>query len=173
MNLKNIFQRKATVHYKVDMDKVIEFVTKGYKLGDLHGLPHWQRVERNGSILAQPGVNPYVVKLFAYFHDACRESDGRDIEHGIRAAKMIESLRSTLLKNLTNNEFLQLMAACELHTTTIRVGDLTIDTCFDADRLDLGRCGIVIAPNRMATSKGRFFAENIDLFNTTYHNDGL
>ena len=37
----------------------------------------------------------------------------------------------------------------------------TIDACFDADRLDLGRVGITPDPNRMATEKGKEMAKNL------------
>lgn len=59
MNNKEIIEKEPTNHYKVDMDKVIEYVTANHKLGDLHGFSHWQRVAKNGDLLLQPGVNPY------------------------------------------------------------------------------------------------------------------
>lgn len=172
MNIKSLFRKKETTQLKVDMDKVIELVSKDWGLGELHGIQHWKRVERNGEMLAQKGVNPYVVKLFAYFHDSCRINNRHsDNEHGLRAAKLVDSLRRTVLKELTENELNQLKTACELHTSTHRVGDITIDTCFDADRLDLGRCGIVPTPNRMATPTGKYFAENLELFNSLTKNN--
>lgn len=166
MNIKALFKQKPTTFYKVEMDKVIALVSKDWKLGELHGMPHWQRVERNGQILAHSGVNPFVVKLFAYFHDACRESNHSDIEHGNRAAKLVESLRGSLLKELTRQEFEQLKTACELHTTTLCTGDPTIDVCFDADRLDLVRCGVTPIPEQMATLQGKFYASNMSYFNS-------
>ena len=42
-------------------------------------------------------------------------------------------------------------------------GNATIDVCFDADRLDLGRVGIVPNPKRMATEQGAYYAANIYL----------
>lgn len=164
MNLNSFFSKKPTTQNKLDMDKIIKVVSKEWKLDDLHGLSHWQRVERNGLLLLQPGVNPYVVHLFAYFHDACRKNNHSDIEHGIRAAQLVEHLRYSLLKELTDVEFMQLKTACELHTVKQSVGDITIDTCFDADSLDLGRCGIIVDPTRMATDMGKYYAMNLDLF---------
>ncbi|MBR1788152.1 MAG: hypothetical protein IJ762_03025 [Bacteroidaceae bacterium] len=35
-----------------------------------------------------------------------------------------------------------------------RTGNITVDICFDADRLDLTRVGITPNPRRMATSLG-------------------
>ena len=39
-------------------------------------------------------------------------------------------------------------------TIVHRTGDITIDTCFDADRMDLPRVGITPLPDKMATKKG-------------------
>ena len=40
-------------------------------------------------------------------------------------------------------------------------GEPTIDACFDADRLDLGRVGITPDPNKMATAKGKELASQL------------
>lgn len=71
---------------------------------------------------------------------------------------MIEGLRGTLLKDLTDEQFRMLQEACRLHTSTHRTGNPTIDACFDADRLDLGRVDIVPRPEKMATQKGKKIA---------------
>lgn len=71
--------------------------------------------------------------------------------------------RNTLLQGLTDNEVEMLATACELHTTTLRTGNATIDICFDADRLDLWRCGIIPRPGKMATSIGAYYAKNINV----------
>ena len=39
-------------------------------------------------------------------------------------------------------------------------GNATIDVCFDADRLDLGRVGIFPEPEKMATKQGAYFAKH-------------
>jgi len=125
-----------------------------WTLGDIHGLPHWNRVALNGRRLLTDECNPLVVELFAYLHDSCRTSNGYDMEHGPRAAKWMETLRDNLLQGLTDEEFGLLQEAVRLHTVCHKTGNPTIDACFDADRLDLTRVGIVPNPNRMATAKG-------------------
>ncbi|MGL5317673.1 MAG: hypothetical protein ACRC9Q_03135 [Bacteroidales bacterium] len=170
MKNESVSNNKAATPMKVDLDKVIELVSKDWTLGELHGIYHWKCVERNGALLQQGGVNPCVVRLFAYFHDSCRIDDCCDIEHGPRAAQFVESLRNSLLRELTDEEFMQLKTACELHTTAHRVGDITIDTCFDADRLDLERCGIVPDPDLMATPTGKYYASNLELFYSLTNN---
>ena len=133
------------------IDKVKEFAQQGWELGELHGISHWERVEKNGLLLATKEANKTVVRLFAYLHDKWRIDDGEDLQHGTRAAENLTALRGSLLSELSDEEFELLCKACELHTVCHRTGNITIDTCFDADRLDLTRVGILPRPSRMAT----------------------
>lgn len=159
---------------EIDIVDVREFALNGWKLGETHGLPHWQRVERNGILLSteiregipyiREDVNIRVVRLFAYLHDKCRLDNGMDLEHGVRAARMLHTLRNTILKQLADEEFSLLEMACRLHTTVLRTGNLTVDTCFDADRLDLERVGIIPFHNKMATQNGKYWAVHLDKF---------
>ena len=101
-------------------------------------------------------VQPFpVVGLFAYLHDVCREGDGYDLQHGERSAVLVGQLRDTLLKDLSDRQIKQLSEACRLHTVEHKTGDPTIDACFDADRLDLGRVGVTPDPERLATEIGK------------------
>jgi uncharacterized protein len=103
-----------------------------------------------------------VIGLFAYLHDSCRIDDGEDLYHGKRAADWIETLRGTYLKDVSNEEIELLQEACRLHTTELKTGNPTIDACFDSDRLDLWRVGIIPDPTRLATEKGKEIARNTD-----------
>ena len=125
-----------------------------------HGIDHWDRVYANGQRLITPEVKPLVVGLFAYLHDSCRYDDGEDLEHGPRAAELIETLRTSLLKDISDEDIHLLKEACRLHTVADRTGNPTVDACFDADRLDLGRVGIIPDPARLATEKGKEIARN-------------
>ena len=138
----------------IDIEKVKQWAVSRWTLGELHGVSHWERVERNGLLLATSECDVTVIRLFAYLHDSCRETDGYDLEHGPRAAQMMEELHDNLLKDLSDEQFSMLQQACHLHTTTHRTGNPTIDACFDADRLDLGRVNIKPDPEKMATAKG-------------------
>lgn len=129
-------------------------------------MPHWKRVERNGLLLATDNVNTTVVRLFAYLHDKWRIDNWEDKAHGKRAAEHLLELRKTLLIDLTDEEFELLRKACELHTVCHRTGNITIDTCFDANRLDLTRVGIIPDPERMATERGAYYADNLYEFYT-------
>ena len=131
-----------------------------WSLGATHGIEHWDRVYLNGQKLLTPDVNPLVVSLFAYLHDSCRVDDGKDIDHGKRASVRIDNLRNIVLREVHDEEIELLKEACSLHTITPKTGNPTIDACFDADRLDLWRIGIIPDPQKMATEKGKEIAQN-------------
>ena len=138
--------------------RVREYVMTNSQTRGVHGIEHWDRVYANGRRLMTRKVNDLVIGLFAYLHDYCRKDDGTDLEHGPRAAEFIDTVRDTLLKDVSDQDILLLKEACRLHTIAYRTGDPTIDACFDADRLDLGRVGIVPDPTRLATKKGKELA---------------
>ena len=148
----------------LQINKVKQFSRAGWELGTCHGVSHWERVERNGLLLATDEVNRTVVRLFAYLHDKWRVDDWEDLEHGKRAAENLPILRGTLLECLTGEEFELLRKACELHTVCHSTGNPTIDACFDADRLDLMRVGITPDPKKMATERGALYAANMGQF---------
>ncbi len=126
---------------------------------DIHGLAHWRQVEFNGLMLAKKTkADITVVRLFALFHDSKRESDGYDETHGSRGAEFAKKCRDEKLFEITDEQFEKLFHACTNHTTERRSGDPTIDTCYDADRLDLGRVFINLDPMKMASTAGGFVA---------------
>ena len=126
----------------------------------VHGITHWDRVYNFGQLLLTPDVNPLVVGLFAYLHDSCRVDDGEDLHHGPKAARFIDTLRTSLLKDVNDKDIYLLKEACRLHTIADKTENPTIVACFDADRLDLARVGIIPDPARMATKKGKEMARN-------------
>ena len=93
-----------------DVWEVRDFALNGWVLGETHGLPHWQRVERNGILLSSENgriredINIKVVRFFAYLHDKCRLDNWTDLEHGVRSADMLSSIRDTILKDFTDEE---------------------------------------------------------------------
>ena len=136
---------------------LVEIVQKGYalRLDGIHGIAHWERVRTNGLRLAeQTGADPEVVELFALLHDSKRLNDGRDPKHGARAAEFAASFRDSLL-TLPQEEFELLQFACEYHTDGLTEADITVQTCWDADRLDLGRVGIRPDPRYLCTPAAR------------------
>ncbi len=128
----------------------------------IHGVVHWARVLENGLRLAEAtGASVEVVTLFALFHDSRRRDDGYDIGHGFRGAKYAQSLRGTLI-HLDNRNFELLYDACKLHTDGLTDGDITLQTCWDADRLDLGRVGITPLPHLLCSDAARGLIEWAD-----------
>ena len=124
----------------------------------VHGPDHWRRVERNALILAsQSGANLSVVRLFAVFHDSCRENDDYDPDHGKRGAALANAWRGKYF-DLPDDLFERLHYACTWHTDRHHHEDPTIATCWDADRLDLGRVGITPHPKYLNTGLAKEIA---------------
>lgn len=140
----------------IDFEALRDFVWASRIVdSELHGLAHWRQVESNGLLLAPvTGADATVVRLFALFHDCKRKDDGCDAGHGPRGAGFAKECFEEGRIGITPEQFAQLHHACAFHTAELRSGDATIDTCYDADRLDLGRVGIALDPERMATIPG-------------------
>jgi uncharacterized protein len=108
----------------------------------IHGVSHWARVVENGQRLARrTGADLTIVQLFAVFHDSKRMNDGIDNGHGRRGGDYAASLLGSHFE-LSRADFALLRFACTHHTDGMLDGDITVQTCWDADRLDLGRVGI-------------------------------
>jgi uncharacterized protein len=121
----------------------------------IHGAPHWARVRHNGlELSSRTGANTRVVEAFAFLHDSCRRSDGGDPEHGYRAGELATRINDEFLR-LDTEELALLVYACQGHSSGQLEGDLTVQTCWDADRLDLGRVGIRPVAARLCTSAAR------------------
>jgi len=132
-------------------------ILDGYSLPvrGAHGVVHWARVLENGRRLAAAtGARIEVVSLFALFHDSRRVNEHSDFGHGYRGAKFARSLRGKLV-HLDDDDFHLLFEACRLHTDGLTDGDITLQTCWDADRLDLGRVGITPEPDLLCTDAAR------------------
>jgi uncharacterized protein len=121
----------------------------------IHGVRHWSRVRINGLYLAKlNGANTEIIELFAFLHDSKRENDNEDPLHGQRGAEFAETLRNTLIK-LNDHDFELLKYACKYHSDGLTEGDITVQTCWDADRLDLGRVGILPNPKYLCTVEAK------------------
>jgi len=108
----------------------------------VHGVPHWARVRYHGLRLSQEsGADPLVVELFAFLHDSRRHDENIDHLHGHRAAEYAMSLQGHVF-DLTQKQLALLYTAIDKHSDGLVHSDATIQTCWDADRLDLGRVGI-------------------------------
>jgi uncharacterized protein len=138
-------------------EDLMDRIERGFALDldGIHGVRHWARVCENGLHLAEKtGADPEILELFAYLHDSKRLSDGWDLEHGRRAASFAESLQGSLLA-LGVEKLELLVYACTHHSDGLMEADVTVQTCWDADRLDLGRIGIDPDPQRLCTPAAR------------------
>lgn len=126
-------------------------------LNSVHGLSHWHKVEGNGLLLAKKnGADKLVVSLFAYLHDARRENEGDDKDHGVRASALLEELISAGIVSISKLQHEQLNHALIWHNSdSAKSDDVTVKTCWDADRLDLNRVGIKPDPKRLFTEEGK------------------
>jgi uncharacterized protein len=123
----------------------------GLRLDGIHGEAHWARVHENGMRLAEgTGADPKIVEFFAYLHDSRRQNDGWDREHGQRAAVFVKSLSDSLLR-LSDEKIERLVYACAYHCDGLTEAHVTVQTCWDADRLDLGRIGVRPNPRYLCT----------------------
>jgi uncharacterized protein len=139
------------------IQEIVTQIIQQYRLplDSLHGPAHWARVYENGRCLAErTGAREDVVTLFALFHDACRRADGMDFGHGRRGARLADSFCG-LYFDLDPAGLDTLMEACANHTAGWIRADITVQTCWDADRLDLGRAGILPRPGLLCTQAAR------------------
>ena len=135
------------------VDRILQDATASYY--SIHGISHWQNVEKFAIYIAKyEKVNLRVLQAFAYLHDCKRENNDYDPFHGPRAADYIEQSAHEWLE-LTDTEIRQLATACRYHTADKYFDDLTILACYDCDRLDLPRSGIIVDTNFLYTETAK------------------
>jgi len=141
----------------------VEGQFRGSLMG-IHGAGHWRQVERNGLMLAEKNglgaEGVLVVRLFAVLHDSQRENDGWDAGHGARAAAYAREVRGKLFE-LEDGLLEKLERACAGHELGKVTTDLLIGACWDADRLDLVRIGVVPREELMNTPVGKAAARTL------------
>lgn len=139
-----IFDDKA--HIATLKTKIIE--RSKIDLDSIHGFKHWENVERIGRYLSEINeADKKIVRYFAYLHDSRRRNDGPDPKHGKKGAKYASKLYKDGLIDLRPEQYEKLIYAIEHHSNLMASSDdITIQTCWDSDRLDLWRLNI--APNQ-------------------------
>lgn len=141
----------------IDLIPFLPEIAGQYKLdpAHAHGLSHWARVLDNGFKLAEiEGGDTTIISLFAIFHDACRHNQSWDRGHGARAAKLAEKILTN--HPLVNSQQLQLLLkACRDHTNGKTRADISVQICWDADRMDLFRVGIKPHPKKLCTTTAK------------------
>ena len=122
----------------------------------IHGAGHWARVRYHGVWLArQLDADVRIPSLFAVLHDSQRQNDDHDPQHGPRAAEYAGWARKRGLFELDDTAFELLQIACTGHSDGHTQADVSVQVCWDADRLDLGRVGIYPDSRRLCTSPAK------------------
>lgn len=136
----------ATLESTPDFDRsgLLRHVLDQFKISrhGAHGPAHWARVRLHGlKVGREREADVLVVELFAFLHDSQRLNEYSDRLHGARAAEFAVSLNGRFF-DLKAVQLDKLCFAMEHHSG----GDVhtcaTIQSCWDGDRLDLGRVGI-------------------------------
>lgn len=134
-----------------------------------HGQGHWLRVYRNAlKIASYCDIQSSVFEYFALLHDSMRLDEFEDHGHGQRALMYGRYLINEGLIRLDAEDQNRLLYACANHTkpdSSDRLyNDIVVQICWDADRLDIGRVGIIPDPKYFFTQYGQQLAS--ELFRT-------
>jgi len=133
--------------FEDENEELINVIVSEFKIdfNSIHGISHWRKVREIGEFLTKrTGADAQVVNLFAYLHDSKRKDENDDFEHGKRASSFIKKLYKQGLIHISDYQLKDLLFVCEHHTdSSVKSDNITIQTCWDADRLDLGRVGIM------------------------------
>ena len=129
---------------RYDRRGLLAHIRTGFRLDwyGTHGGHHWGRVRHHAVTVARArGADTLVAELFAFLHDSQREDEHRDPHHGRRGADYARSLQGVFFE-LKPAQLDRLAQAIRHHSGGEVSTDATIQSCWDADRLDLGRVGI-------------------------------
>ncbi len=138
--------------------QLVQYLKEQFRLewDGIHGANHWARVlYHSRQIGEERQADLLVVELFGFLHDSCRENDGRDPKHGMRAAELAKAL-NTQYFDLKPKQLDTLCYAITHHSGGEVSTNATIQTCWDGDRLDLGRVGIMPSPQYLSSEAHRF-----------------
>jgi uncharacterized protein len=141
-----------------DRSGLIALIKSEFKLDwqGIHGANHWARVLNHGKNIGQiRKADLLVVELFGFLHDSCRMNDGRDPQHGARAAEFAYGVQGDFYQ-LEPKQLDTLCYAMTHHSGGGLSTNATIQTCWDADRLDLGRVGIFPSPQYLSQEAAIF-----------------
>jgi uncharacterized protein len=157
---------------------ILDRAKKEFKLGlnSVHGIGHWTRVYQNGQVLAPiTGADLDLIWYFAFLHDVCRENEWKDPGHGPRAERFIyKLLAKELILPFQDAEILRFAVAfhnnrgTEYHSLQ---DNITVQACWDCDRLDLSRPGVgkTIDPNQLFTGAAKDPRTIRDAVNRSLH----
>ncbi len=135
-----------------DRSGLVALIKREFKLNwhGVHGANHWARVLYHGKTIGTiRKADLLVIELFGFLHDSCRFNEDRDLLHGTRAAEFAHGIHGTFFQ-LTPKQLDTLCYAMKHHSGGEVSTNKTIQTCWDADRLDLGRVRIIPSPQYLS-----------------------
>lgn len=126
-----------------------------------HGIDHWTRVEKVGLLLSkQAKADDEIIRLFALLHDSQRLCEGYDPEHGLRASEYAQRLFEQGLLVLEEPRLKLLKFACKYHNDrSVNSDDISVNICWDSDRIDLVRVGVDSKDIRLITQAGKDYLQ--------------
>lgn len=125
----------------------------------VHGANHWARVLHHGQRIGKArAADLLVVELFAFLHDSCRFDDYKDPLHGERGAEYAYGNNGKHF-HLDSQQLDNLCFAIRYHSGGEVSTNATIQTCWDSDRLDLGRVGIIPSPRFLSVEASKIIDE--------------
>ncbi len=156
-------EQSSITRNQPSIDRLARFVFDSFDreaCGTYHGPDHWARVNAHGLTIARSlGIDPLLPHIFALVHDCKREDEGLDPEHGWRAAEFIRENQDGLFSFLDESQIDTLTLACELHSDGMTHTEPWIQSCWDADRLDLWR--VEIEPDALFMSSEHAKSNNV------------
>lgn len=136
-----------------------------------HGPTHWHKVFFNACLLAvesgvvsQTEAQSRTIRRdspmeflcwFAFLHDCRRRGEGDDPLHGELAASLVHDLRHLGELQLSPPLADELHHAIAHHSRGTTSSDPLTGICWDADRLDLPRVGVLPVRELMSTGLGK------------------
>ena len=145
--------------YKDKYKDLIVYLRKNFILKEdsIHGYMHWKRVFENGYqiINSNKKIDAEIVFLFSIIHDTKRVNEYKDILHAERAAESLKLLKKLHYINLNKDRYKILDYAIRNHEKGDVSDNVTIGCCWDSDRLDLFRVGIIPAKKYFSTHAGK------------------
>lgn len=130
-----------------------------------HGVSHWERVAQVGMDIGRElkldNVALWSIKAFGWTHDLWRTHDGRCRKHGRDGFENLLSLDCKLIQQLPEQERELIRLAIRYHSDGFIAGEAfdlglfetvelneqrivdIVGCCWDADRLDLARIGMI------------------------------
>jgi len=150
--------------FKLQGSPLLEEIISQFKLSkeSIHGPRHWKKVHENCLRLGieTEGCDIKVCNLFAILHDSKRVDEDEDPDHGKRACNYVVELYEQKKLDVSEEQLYKLKWACEFHNDGLTHNDPTIGVCWDADRLDLRRVGVLPDIDFLSTKAAKAIVEN-------------